>query len=419
MPLPHHVVIAVFPGVDLLDVTGPAEVFALADREAAERGVPGAEFAARGAVDEDGVDEDGVDGVDGDAGGGDAGGRVGVGGAGCYRVRLAGPVAGPVRTSAGVRLVTDVAFDEVDGPIDTLLVPGAAVMSGGVPTVLVDPDVVAWVRAVAPRARRVASLCVGAHLLAAAGLLDGKTATTHWATAAQLAADHPAVTVDPDPIFVRADQGRLWTGAGISSCLDLALALVAEDLGEDIALAVARQLVMYLKRQGGQSQFSVPLSKPAASRRDIDELRLWISDHLDQDLSAETLAARMCLSERHFARVFKRETGAGPAAYVEAARVEMARRLLETTDCSLDHVTAATGLGSTQTLHRAFKRQYATTPAAHRRRFRRGTTANSGPAGAKGTQGTTGTASTTGTTDTTGTSGITGTTGPTDTTGTT
>ncbi|MFJ3188317.1 GlxA family transcriptional regulator [Streptomyces halstedii] len=389
MPLPHHVVIAVFPGVDLLDVTGPAEVFALADREAAERGVPGAEFAARSTL-------------DGDTGGGDAVGR-----AGCYRVRLAGPAAGPVRTSAGVRLVTDVAFEEVDGPIDTLLVPGAAVMSGGVPTVLVDPDVVAWVRAVAPRARRVASLCVGAHLLAAAGLLDGKTATTHWATAAQLAADHPAVTVDPDPIFVRADQGRLWTGAGISSCLDLALALVAEDLGEDIALAVARQLVMYLKRQGGQSQFSVPLSKPAASRRDIDELRLWISDHLDEDLSAEALAGRMCLSERHFARVFKRETGAGPAAYVEAARVEMARRLLETTDCSLDHVTAATGLGSTQTLHRAFKRQYATTPAAHRRRFRRGAAANSGTAGTKKTTGSTGTTGTTGPTGTTGAAGTT------------
>ncbi|MEU6015658.1 helix-turn-helix domain-containing protein [Streptomyces sp. NPDC047515] len=326
MPMSHRVVIAVFPDVDLLDVTGPAEVFALANRETA--------------------------------------GRAG------YRVSLAGPVAGAVRTSAGVRLLTDVAFDDVGGQVDTLLVPGAVDMTDGGPVARIDSDVVAWVKETAPHARRVASVCVGAHVLAAAGLLDGKTATTHWSTAAQLAADHPDVTVDPDPIFVRTDRGRLWTGAGISACLDLALALVAEDLGEQTALAVARQLVMYLKRQSGQSQFSVPLSRPAADRRDIDELRLWIADHLDADLSARTLAARMCLSERHFARVFKQETGTSPGAYVEAARVEVARRLLETSDCPLDQVAAAAGLGSVETLHRAFRRQLATAPAAYRRRFR-------------------------------------------------
>ncbi|GHC39736.1 GlxA family transcriptional regulator [Streptomyces cinnamoneus] len=326
MPLSHRVVIVVFPDVDLLDVTGPAEVFALANRETA--------------------------------------GRAG------YQVRLAGPVAGEVRTSAGVRLLADLAFDEVGGQVDTLLVPGAVDMTEDGPSARIDTDVVAWVKEAATHARRVASVCVGAHVLAAAGLLDGKTATTHWSTAAQLAADHPAVTVDPDPIFVRTDHGRLWTGAGISACLDLALALVAEDLGEDVALAVARQLVMYLKRQGGQSQFSVPLSRPASARRDIDELRLWIADHLDEDLSAGVLAARMCLSERHFARVFTQETGVGPAAYVEAARVEVARRLLETNDSPLDQVAAAAGLGSVESLHRAFKRQLAITPAAYRRRFR-------------------------------------------------
>ncbi|WP_329226256.1 DJ-1/PfpI family protein [Streptomyces sp. NBC_01460] len=328
MPLTHRVVIAVFPGVDLLDVTGPAEVFALANRET------------------DGHDP--------------------------YQVQLAGPVAGAVRTSAGVRLLTDLTFDEVGDRADTLVVPGAADMTDEGPTARVDPEVVAWVKATAPHVRRVASVCVGAHLLAAAGLLDGRTATTHWSTAAQLAADHPAVTVDPDPIFVRADHGRLWTGAGISACLDLSLALVAEDLGEETALAVARQLVMFLKRQGGQSQFSVPLSRPAASRRDIDELRSWIAGHLDADLSARALAARMRLSERHFARVFTRETGAGPAAYVEAARIEAARRLLESTDHALGQVAAAAGLGSTETLHRAFRRQLATTPSAYRRQFRTG-----------------------------------------------
>lgn len=214
----------------------------------------------------------------------------------------------------------------------------------------------------------MASVCVGAHLLAAAGLLDGKRATTHWSTAAQLAADHPAVTVDADPIFVRS--GQVWTGAGISACMDLTLALVAEDLGEQVALAVARQLVMYLKRQGGQSQFSVPLSRPAASRRDIEELRTHIAEHLDGDLSAAALAGRMSLSERHFARVFRQETGSSPAGYVEAVRVEAARRLLENTDQPLERVAAASGFGSVETLHRAMRKQIDTTPAAYRRRFR-------------------------------------------------
>ncbi|GAA0488577.1 helix-turn-helix domain-containing protein [Streptomyces sp. NPDC046215] len=330
MPLPHRVVIAVFPDVDLLDVAGPAEVFALANGESPGR--------AR------------------------------------YDVRLASPRRGEVRTSAGVRLVTDLEFDDVGAAVDTLLVPGAVDAGELGPVARIDPEVVAWVAATAPHARRVASVCVGAHVLAAAGLLDGKTATTHWSTAAQLAAAHPAVTVDPDPIFVRTDRGRLWTGAGISACLDLALALVAEDLGEETALAVARRLVMYLKRQGGQSQFSVPLSRPATSRRDIDELCAWIADHLGEDLSAAALAARMCLSERHFARIFTQETGTGPAAYVEAARVEAARRLLESTDSPLGDVATAAGFGSAETLHRSFRRRLATTPAAYRRRFRRATT---------------------------------------------
>ncbi|MFD9414902.1 GlxA family transcriptional regulator [Streptomyces goshikiensis] len=324
MPATRRVVIAVFPDVDLLDVTGPAEVFALANRE--------------------------------------TGGTAG------YRVQLAGRAGGAVATSAGVRLVADLSFAEVGGVLDTLLVPGAVDMHPGGPLARIDQDVVEWVKRAAPQARRVASVCAGAHLLAAAGLLDGRTATTHWSTAAQLAADHPAVTVDPDPIFVRS--GKVWTGAGISACMDLALALVAEDLGEEVALAVARQLVIYLKRQGGQSQFSVPLSRPPASRRDIDELRMFIADHLDGDLSAAALAGRMCLSERHFARVFRQETGTSPASYVEAARVEAARRLLESTDQALDEVAAGCGFGSVETLHRALRKQIGTSPAAYRRRFR-------------------------------------------------
>ncbi|MGV9313381.1 GlxA family transcriptional regulator [Streptomyces sp. NPDC003691] len=330
----HRVVIAVFPGVDLLDVTGPAEVFSLARR------------ASRGRA--------------------------------RYEVRLAGPGQGgeTVTTSAGVRIVTDAGFGDIGSAVDTLLVPGAVDDEpGGGLRPRVDPEIVAWIRETAPYARRIASVCVGAHLLAAAGLLDGLTATTHWSTAARLAADHPEVTVDPDPIFIRS--GRVWTGAGISTCLDLALALVAEDHGEELALDIARQLVVYLKRQGGQSQFSVPISRPAAGRRDIDELCRHIADHLDADLSAAALAARMCLSERHFARVFGRETGTTPAAYVEALRVETARRLLETTDRPLEQIALATGLRSVETLHRAFRRRISTGPAAYRRRFRTARTTGS------------------------------------------
>ncbi|AQZ69870.1 AraC family transcriptional regulator [[Actinomadura] parvosata subsp. kistnae] len=321
MPASHRVIVAVFPDVDLLDVTGPAEVFAVANREMDGR-VP-------------------------------------------YEVLLAGPDGGQVRTSAGVRLATDLTFDEVGDRVDTLVVPGA-VDAAGVP--VIDSRLVGWIAETSEHARRVASVCVGAHLLAAAGLLAGRTATTHWATAERLAADHPDVTVDPDPIYIRS--GKVWTGAGISSCMDLALALVAEDHGERLALAVARQLVMYLKRQGGQSQFSVPLWQAPTERRDIDELRVWITANLTADLSAAALAERVCLSERHFARVFRKETGATPAAYVEAARVEAARRLLEGTDEPLDRVAAACGLGSAETLHRAFRRRLGTTPATYRRRFR-------------------------------------------------
>ncbi|MET7465093.1 helix-turn-helix domain-containing protein [Nonomuraea sp. NPDC005501] len=321
MPAPHRVVVAVFPDVDLLDVTGPAEVFAVANRE--------------------------------------------MSGQTPYQVLLAGADGGQVRTSAGVRLATDLPFDQVGERVDTLVVPGA-VDARGMP--VIDPALVDWIAETSRHARRVASVCVGAHLLAAAGLLSGRTATTHWATAGLLAAEHRDVTVDPDPIYIRS--GNVWTGAGITACMDLALALVAEDHGERLALAVARQLVMYLKRPGGQSQFSVPLWQAPTERRDIDELRAWIATNLLADLSAAALAERMCLSERHFARVFRKESGLTPAAYVEAARVEAARRLLEGTDEPLDQVAAACGLGSVETLHRAFRRRLGTTPAAYRRRFR-------------------------------------------------
>lgn len=228
---------------------------------------------------------------------------------------------------------------------------------------------VEWVRRLAARTRRVTSVCVGAHVLAAAGLLDGKRATTHWSTARQLADEHPAVEVDADPIFIR--EGDVWTGAGISSCLDLSLALVADDLGEAVALRVARQLVMYLKRPSGQSQFSVPLEQVSTTRR-VEDLRHHILGNIAAPLTVADLAAHAHVSDRQLTRIFKTELGTTPYAYVESARVEAARQQLESTDATLERVASACGFGTVDTLVRAFRRRLDTTPTEYRRRFRTG-----------------------------------------------
>ncbi|WP_307124482.1 GlxA family transcriptional regulator [Streptomyces sp. B1I3] len=319
------VVIVLFDGVDLLDVTGPPEVFSLARRETE---------AAAG-----------------------------------YQVVLAAGTLDAVTTSAGVRVLPDITFHEASARrIDTLLVPGSVEVDGRRRVhALTDPAVVGWVRTLAGRARRVASVCVGAHLLAAAGLLDGRRATTHWSTADQLAAEHPLVEVDADPIFIR--DGDVWTGAGISACLDLSLALVADDLGEPVALRVARQLVMYLKRPSGQSQFSVPL-EPVSTTRRVEDLRHHIMRNIGGRLTVADLAAYAHVSERQVTRIFKAELGTTPSAYVEAARVEVARNQLESTDATLERIVSDCGFGTTDTLVRAFRRRLGTTPTDYRRRFR-------------------------------------------------
>ncbi|MFC9929805.1 GlxA family transcriptional regulator [Streptomyces sp. NPDC127190] len=319
------VVVLLFEGVDLLDVTGPPEVFALLRRETEE--------------------------------------------AGGYRVALAAAGLDPVTTSAGVRVLPDLTFEQAaEGPIDTLLVPGSVdVDEHRRVHARTDAEVVRWVGILAERARRIASVCVGAHLLAAAGLLDGRRATTHWSTAQQLAAEHPSVEVDADPIFIR--DGKVWTGAGITACLDLSLALVAEDFGETVALRVARQLVMYLKRPGGQSQFSVPL-EPVSTTRRMDELRRHVTRHATGRLTVADLAAHAHVSERQLTRLFKTELGTTPASYIESARVEAARNRLETTDDTLERVAAACGFNTVDTLIRAFRRKLDTTPTEYRSRFR-------------------------------------------------
>ncbi|MFE0462974.1 GlxA family transcriptional regulator [Kitasatospora sp. NPDC058965] len=321
----RRVVIAAFPGVELLDVTGPAEVFSVASRL-----LPS--------------------------------GRRG------YRVEVAAARAGELTTSAGLRLVADLSLAEVRGRVDTLLVPGAMELAAGRAEAVVDREMVQWVVRAAPSARRVAGVCAGSHILAAAGLLDGLPATTHWLTCDLLAARHPAVSVDPDPIFVRA--GRIWTCAGVTAALDLALAMVAEDHGHALALEVARAMVMYLKRPGGQSQFSVPLAQQEPTDDRIVQLLHWITEHLAEDLPVPRLAEQLHLSERHFSRLFRRHTGRTPVAYLEAARVEAARRLLEETDRGLPDIAAASGLGSVESMHRGFRRQLGASPAEYRRRFR-------------------------------------------------
>jgi transcriptional regulator GlxA family with amidase domain len=211
-------------------------------------------------------------------------------------------------------------------------------------------------------------VCTGAFLLAEAGLLDGLCVTTHWQACALLQRRYPRLRVDPDFIYVR--EGRIWTSAGVTAGMDLALALVEEDLGRDVALAVAQRLVLYLKRPGGQSQFSAQLAAQRAAREPLRELQAWIAEHPAEDLSVAALARRAGMSPRNFARVFAREVGRTPARFVEEARVEHARRRLEAGDEGVDAVAAASGFGSAETLRRSFLRVLRVGPAAYRSRFR-------------------------------------------------
>jgi transcriptional regulator GlxA family with amidase domain len=210
-------------------------------------------------------------------------------------------------------------------------------------------------------------VCTGAFILGASGLLDGRRAVTHWASCDRLAERYPKATVDPGPIFVR--DGDVWTSAGVTAGMDLALAMTEEDHGPDVSRAIARQLVMFVQRPGGQTQFSAQLAAQRPERAPLREVLDWIADHPDGDLSVSALAARAAMSERNFARVFRAETGRTPAAYVESARVEAARRLLETTATTLDSVARTCGFGTAETLHRSFKRTVQVTPGEYRRRF--------------------------------------------------
>jgi transcriptional regulator GlxA family with amidase domain len=313
----RRVVIVAFPRVQTLDVHGPAEVFTTASQLSGREG---------------------------------------------YAVEVVASRAGPLPTSS-VALYPDRTLDRCRGPIDTLLVAGGR----GVHAAAGDEQLLGWLRAAAKRSKRVTSVCTGAFLLARAGLLDGRRATTHWASCDELARLHPEVEVEPDPIFVR--DGDVITSAGVTAGMDLALALVEEDLGRDVALETARWLVLFLKRPGGQAQFSAQLGAQMADREPLRELQEWLPDHLDDDLSVPALASRACMSERNFARAFRDEVGMTPAAYVEAARVESARIALETGGLPVETIARQAGFGTVETMRRAFRRRVGTSPNGYRDRF--------------------------------------------------
>jgi transcriptional regulator GlxA family with amidase domain len=317
----RRVVILAFPGVQPLDVIGPSEVFAGADALS----------------------------------GGDA-----------YSVEVVARDASPIAVrGGGYSLLPKLTTAGCRGPIDTLVVAGGV----GVREAEKDVELVRWIRSAARRSRRVTSVCSGSFLLARAGLLEGKTVTTHWASTEELARLHPELKVDPNPIFVR--DGDVWTSAGVTSGMDLSLALVEEDHGREIAVEIARWLVLFLQRPGGQAQFSSHLSAQIAERRPLRELQSWVADNLGADLRVETLADRAAMSPRNFARFFSREIGMTPAAYVEELRVERARQLLEDGADPVELISASCGFGTPETMRRAFARRVGVPPAQYRARFRR------------------------------------------------
>jgi len=268
-----------------------------------------------------------------------------------------------VSTSCGLMLSGTDTFHTLRMPIDTLLVAGGS----WVEEVSQGQELLAWLRRTSRQVRRVGSICTGAFLLASAGLLKGKRVATHWKWARELARRFEDTVVDPDPIYIRDDN--VYTSAGVTAGMDLALALVEEDLGSGLALDVARELVLYLRRAGGQSQFSTALALQTTDRKQIAEVRSWVVDNLTQDLRVANLASRAGMSLRNFARVFQRDTGVTPGQFVERVRVEAARRRLEESDDKLEKVASDCGLGSIQSLRRSFHRVLRVSPSAYRSRF--------------------------------------------------
>lgn len=284
-----------------------------------------------------------------------------------YRVEIVSTTRGrPILTNCGLGLMAHRTYRRCNAKVDTLLVAGGDDIECG----KVGIEAVQWLKDMAREARRLVSVCTGALLLAEAGLLDGKKATTHWKYCELLARRYPDVDVNPDPIFVR--DGNVYTSAGVTAGMDLSLALVEEDHGAQLALDVARDFVLYLRRPGGQSQFSTALSMQATDRHQFRDLAAWAMDNLNADLSVGALAGHVSMSPRNFARVFAAEMETTPALFVERLRVDVARRRLEESRHSLKQIAAECGFNTVATLRSAFRRQLAAPPSEYRRRFRRG-----------------------------------------------
>ncbi|APC18395.1 AraC family transcriptional regulator [Pseudomonas frederiksbergensis] len=317
---PKTIHVLAFAKVQLLDVTGPLQVFATANDIAAQRGLPPP-----------------------------------------YAPTVIADGGGAIMSCAGLALLAEPLPTE---PSDTLIIAGG----WGVYAAAEDAALVDWVRQHAAISRRVASVCTGAFLLAASGWLDGRRVVTHWTRCDQLAQKHPLLRVEPNPIFI--NDGSVWTSAGVTAGIDLALALVEADLGRSIALAVARQLVVFLKRPGGQSQFSVTLDLQQHGNR-FDDLHAWIAENLSLDLGIPALALQAGMSERSFIRHYRADTGQTPARAIELIRVETARRLLSDTGVPIKRIAVQCGFGSEETLRRSFLRAMGVTPQAYRERFSR------------------------------------------------
>jgi transcriptional regulator GlxA family with amidase domain len=319
----RSVVIVAFDGMQPLDAIGPHEVFAGATAVLAARKRPAAG----------------------------------------YDLTVVSVRGTPITTESGLQIVTAL-LPSGRSRIDTLLIPGGE----GAQTARYDEALSDWLRSAAQRSRRVATVCSGAFIGAEAGLLDGRKVTTHWARARQLADDYPMLTVDPDPIYVR--DGNVWTSAGVTAGIDLSLAMVEADHGNDVAQTVARWMVMFLHRPGGQTQFASPVWVPRATRSAVRCAQDHIDTHPADDHRLDQLAGRAAMSSRHFSRVFTDQVGETPARYVERVRVDAARAELESTTSSLDLIAANCGLGTAESLRRAFQRRVGVAPDAYRRRFR-------------------------------------------------
>jgi transcriptional regulator GlxA family with amidase domain len=320
----RHVVLIGFDGFQALDLVGPLEVFSKANSYAPPNGP--APFN--------------------------------------YVVTIASPAGGEIAAESGLRIGTSPIAD-LPSDLDTVLVAGGT--SSALERVERSGELTRWLVDHAGTIRRLGSVCTGVFLIAATGLLDGRRATTHWQLLDRLREVHPGINVESDALFV--EDGKFYTSAGVSAGIDLSLALVEQDLGPEVALAVSRELVLFLRRPGGQSQFSASLAAQARTSGKLGTLLLWIADHPEADLSLPLLAERAAMSERNFGRVFARLTGMTPARYVESVRIDRAKLYLETTEWPLARVAQRSGFGSVATLIRAFARRIGATPDDYRQRF--------------------------------------------------